>query len=83
MMGVKEAVEIAALAIGCQRVLGQVVGANREEIYQLCQTIRHHHSGWRLNHNAQLDVLVKRLFFLAQLCLDALTNALDFQYFPL
>ena len=55
MQAVRLGGQFGMLAIHRQRVLGQIVGANREEIHQRRETVGHHRHRRNLDHDAELD----------------------------
>ena len=53
---IKERVQLRVLPIYGQRILGQVVGADAEKVYLLCQLPAHHDSRRCLDHDALLRI---------------------------
>jgi hypothetical protein len=54
--------QFGMLAIHRQRILGEVVGADGEEIDQWRETVGHHRHGGNLDHDAEFDVRPLDLF---------------------
>ena len=75
-MRIEELTQVIGLTVTGQRVLGQVVGANREEIHFLGQFVGNQNRGRSFDHDTDLGVFVVRNAFLLQLCHDALAGTL-------
>ena len=82
MMRIIELTQIVCLTVASQGILGQIVGANREEIYQLCQLFCHENRGGSFNHDAQFRVGIIGDAFSFQLLHNALAGTLAFLDFP-
>ena len=82
MMRVVEAAQVIVLAVAGQRVLGQIVGADAEEIDLLRQTVAVDGGGGRLDHDADLDLLAVGDALLLQLALDFLAELLGLADLP-
>ena len=57
VMGVEEGLQLCVLAVQCTGVLGQVVGADGEEVALGGQLVRDEHGGGGLDHGAYFNVL--------------------------
>ena len=79
-MRVGKAFETRVLTVTGQRVLGQVVGADGEEIDFGGQLVGHNDRRRRLNHNADLDTLVEVDALAAQLAFGFFKNPLGVAY---
>ena len=82
VMWVIEAAQIVVLAVAGQRVLGQIVGADAEEIDLLRQTVAVDGGGGRLDHDADLDLLAVGDALLLQFALDLLAELLGLAHLP-
>ena len=56
MQAVRLGGQFGMLAIHRQRVLGQVIGTDGEEIHQRREAVGHHRHRWDLDHDAELDL---------------------------
>ena len=56
VVGVIEGVQLGVLPVNGQGVLGQIVGAQGEELHLLSQLLGHHHGGGGLDHDADLHL---------------------------
>jgi len=83
MMGIIELAQVIALAVAGQGILGQIVGAYREEVHFLSQRIGNKDRGGSLDHNADLRILVIRDTFLVQFRHDLLAGPLIHTLFSL
>ena len=82
VMRVVEAAQVVVLTVTGQRVLGQIVRADAEEVDLLCQTVTVDGRGGRLDHNADLHILAVRDALVFQLAADLLAHALGLTDLP-
>ena len=82
VMRVVEAAQVVVLTVTGQRVLGQIVRADAEEVDLLCQTITVDGRGGRLDHNADLHILAVGDALVFQLAADLLAHALGLTDLP-
>ncbi len=59
MVRIVEIIQLCVLPVDGQRVLGQIVSADAEEIHFLRQKVADHHRGGRLDHDALLEITVR------------------------
>ena len=57
MMRIIEAAQISVLSVAGQGILGQVIRAAGEEVYDLRKTVTHEHCSGGLDHDSDLDVI--------------------------
>ena len=76
MVRIVEIIQLCVLPVDGQRVLGQIVSADAEEIHFLRQKVADHHRGGRLDHDALLEITVRNPGPV-HLLLDLLHHGLD------
>ena len=82
MVGIKEGLQLGVLAVQRAGVLGQVVGADGEEIALLGQIVRHQNRSGGLDHGAHLNLVAELLALGGQLCLALLQHGLGILQLP-
>ena len=58
VVGIVEIIQLGVLPVNGQGVLGQIIGAQGEELHLLGQFVRHHHGGGSFHHDANLHVSI-------------------------
>jgi hypothetical protein len=82
MVRVEERLQLCILAVQRTGVLGQVVGADGEEIALSSQLVRDQYSGGGLDHGAYLDVLAHLHALGGQFCAALFQNSLGILQLP-
>lgn len=82
MMGVKELTKVVGLPVTGQGVLGQIIGAYREEIHLFRQLLGKENGDKSLDHDADLCILPVRDTLLVQFRQDLLASSLVLLYLP-
>jgi len=55
-MGIIKLIQLRILPVDCQRVLGQIIGSDTEEIHLFCQFLAHHNRCRSLDHDTLLRI---------------------------
>ena len=81
MMGIVKLIQLRILPVDCQRVLGQIIGSDTEEIHLFCQFLAHHNCCRSLDHDTLLRIAEFQLLC-GQFCLHFFHDLFDPFHFP-
>ena len=82
MMRVEELAKVVRLTVAGQRVLGQIVGTDGEEVDFFGQVGGHEDGGRRLDHDTDLGIRIEGDALFLQLFHDSCAGTFAFAHFP-